>query len=126
MFALRRAEGARVAMMAAAAVCALAACVEPRERPAGEGQHQAGWDDPKSKGFHALWFREQAVTLHEGRVVLADAETIAARRADPGYGSIGRLLAQANVEVTGVDLDVIDAANAAQYFSRDERHDFAV
>jgi len=73
-----------------------------------------------------LWFREQAVTLHEGRVVLADAETIAARRADPGYGSIGRLLAQANVEAAGVDLDVIDAANAAQYFGRDERHDFAV
>jgi hypothetical protein len=73
-----------------------------------------------------LWFREQAVTLHEGRVVLADAEVVEGRRMDPGYGSIGRLLAQGNVGAAGVDLDVIDAANAAEYFGRDERHDFAV
>ena len=73
-----------------------------------------------------LWFREQAVTLHEGRVVLADAEVVENRRADPGYGSIGRLLAQANVHTAGIDLDVIDAANAQQYFGRDEQHDFAV
>lgn len=73
-----------------------------------------------------LWFREQAVTLHEGRVVLADAEVLESRRSDPGYGSIGRLLAQANVHTAGVDLDVIDAANAEQYFGRDEQHDFAV
>ena len=73
-----------------------------------------------------LWFREQAVTLHEGRVVLADAEVLESRRQDPGYGSIGRLLAQANVHTAGVDLDVIDSANAEAYFGRDERHDFAV
>lgn len=73
-----------------------------------------------------LFFREQAVSLHEGRVLLADAEVVESRRADPGYGSIGRLLAQANLQAGGVDLDVIDAANAAQYFGRDEQHDFAV
>ena len=73
-----------------------------------------------------LWFREQAVTLHEGRVVLADAEVVESRRQDPGYGSIGRLLAQANVHAAGVELDVIDAANAESYFGRDERHDFAI
>jgi hypothetical protein len=73
-----------------------------------------------------LWFREQAVTLHEGRVVLADAEVVQSKRQDPGYGNIGRLLAQANVHAAGVELDVIDAANAEGYFGRDERHDFAV
>lgn len=73
-----------------------------------------------------VWFREQAVTLHEGRVVLADAEVLESRRTDPGYGSIGRLLAQANVHTADIDLDVIDAANAEQYFGRDEQHDFAV
>jgi hypothetical protein len=73
-----------------------------------------------------LWFREQAVTLHEGRVVLADAEVVESRRQDPGYGSIGRLLAQANVHAAGVELDVLDAANAESYFGRDERHDFAI
>jgi hypothetical protein len=73
-----------------------------------------------------LWFREQAVTLHEGRVVLADAEAVETRRQDPGYGNIGRLLAQANVHTAAVDLDVLDAANAEAYFGRDELHDFAV
>lgn len=73
-----------------------------------------------------LWFREQAVTIHEGRVVLADAEFVDNRRADPGYGNIGRLLARGNVDAAGVDIDVIDASNAAEYFGRDERHDFAV
>jgi len=73
-----------------------------------------------------LWFREQAVTLLEGRVVLADAEVLESRRQDPGYGNIGRLIAQANLHAAGVDLDVIDAANTEGYFGRDEMHDLAV
>jgi Family of unknown function (DUF6352) len=73
-----------------------------------------------------LWFREQAVTVSEGRVVLADAEVVESRRQDPGYGSIGRLLAKGNVQPSAVDLDVIDASNAESYFGRDDRHDFAV
>ncbi|MCZ7562168.1 MAG: DUF6352 family protein [Burkholderiaceae bacterium] len=77
-----------------------------------------------------LWFREQRVSLVDSRVVLADLETVEARAGDPGLGSIGRLLAQANVPtktaVGETDLEVIDRANAAAYFGRDERHDFAV
>ncbi len=73
-----------------------------------------------------LWFRDQRVSLTEGRVVLADAETVEARAADAGRGNLGRLLAQAQVGVSGVDLDVIDTPNADSYFERDERHDFAV
>ncbi|MBX3615234.1 MAG: hypothetical protein KF786_16840 [Burkholderiaceae bacterium] len=76
-----------------------------------------------------LWFREQRVSLLENRVVLADLETVEARAADPGFGNLGRLLAQANVRTKAagdVDLEVIDRPNAASYFGRDERHDFAV
>ena len=73
-----------------------------------------------------LWFREQRVSLDDGRVVLADLETVDGRVRDPGLGSIGRLLAQGNVRAGGVDLDVIDASNAGIYFGRDERHDLAV
>jgi hypothetical protein len=73
-----------------------------------------------------LWFREQRVAIDEGRVVLADLETIEARRQDQGLGELGRLLAQANIAARGLDLEVIDRANADAYFGRDERHDFAV
>ncbi|HQY28046.1 MAG TPA: DUF6352 family protein [Burkholderiaceae bacterium] len=77
-----------------------------------------------------LWFREQRVSLIDQRVVLADLETVEARNRDPGLGNLGRLLAQANVKTRAgageVDLEVIDRANAAAYFGRDERHDFAV
>lgn len=77
-----------------------------------------------------LWFREQRVSLVDNRVVLADLETVEARAGDPGLGNIGRLLAQASVRpkvaAGGTDLEVIDRANAAAYFGRDERHDFAL
>ena len=73
-----------------------------------------------------LWFREQRVSIDDNRVVLADLETVDARRSDNGLGDIGRLLAQAQVRAPAVDLAVIDRQNANAYFGRDERHDFAV
>ena len=73
-----------------------------------------------------LWFREQRVSVDDGRVVLADLETVEARCADQGLGNIGRLLSQAQVRTRDVDLEVIDRSNAKDYFGRDERHDFAV
>lgn len=72
-----------------------------------------------------LWFRQQRVSLIEGRVVLADLETVEARAAGAARGSLGRLLAQAQAG-TSVDFEVVDASNADAYFARDERHDFAV
>lgn len=73
-----------------------------------------------------LWFREQRVSIADNRVLLADLETVDARREDQGFGDLGRLLAQAQVAARGVDLEVVDRENAEAYFGRDERHDFAV
>ncbi len=73
-----------------------------------------------------LWFREQRVSIADNRVLLADLETVEARREDQGLGDLGRLLAQAQIAARGVDLEVIDRENAEAYFGRDERHDFAV
>jgi hypothetical protein len=73
-----------------------------------------------------LWFREQRVSIADNRVLLADLETVDARREDQGLGDLGRLLAQAQIAARGVDLEVIDRENAETYFGRDERHDFAV
>ena len=73
-----------------------------------------------------LWFREQRVSIADNRVLLADLETVDARREHQGLGDLGRLLAQAQIAARGVDLEVIDRENAEAYFGRDERHDFAL
>jgi Family of unknown function (DUF6352) len=73
-----------------------------------------------------LWYRPQKVWLADERVVLADAEALEQRLSDPGMGNLGRLLAQANVKSAGVDLPMLDRANADDYFARSEQHDFAV
>ena len=76
-----------------------------------------------------LWFREQRVTFTDGRALLADAERVEIEREKEGseqsLGSLGRLLAQGNIKTKNIDLDVIDVGNSAQYFGRDEQHDFA-
>jgi hypothetical protein len=76
-----------------------------------------------------LWFREQRVTFTDGRALLADSERIDIERekqsSEESLGSLGRLLAQGNIKTKNIDLDVIDVGNAAQYFGRDEQHDFA-
>jgi hypothetical protein len=76
-----------------------------------------------------LWFREQRVTFTDGRALLADAERVDIERekqsSEQSLGSLGRLLAQGNIKTKNIELDVIDVGNAAQYFGRDEQHDFA-
>ncbi len=73
-----------------------------------------------------LWFREQRVAIEDQRVVLADAEAVEQRSRDPSLSDLGRLLARGGIRGTGSAFDVIDRANAGDYFGRDERHDLAV
>jgi hypothetical protein len=42
------------------------------------------------------------------------------------YGSVGRLIVEAQGELGSVDLDVLDRANAELYWSRESRHDTVV
>jgi len=76
-----------------------------------------------------LFFREQKVTLQEGSVLLADAETVnlhAHAQMGGAYGNIGRLLVEAKTLARSTDLDVLDRGNAAAYWARDEKHDMVV
>lgn len=86
----------------------------------------ADCDDGVTLRIAELWFREQRATVHEGRVLLADRETVDARSGDPGLGDLGRLLARSDVRPRGATLDVLDRPNADAYFGRDERHDLAI
>jgi hypothetical protein len=68
-------------------------------------------------------FRAQNVTIQEGTILLADADTVSLHANSGGLGSLGRLLVDARTALRTVDLDVLGEANAATYFPRSDRFD---
>jgi uncharacterized protein DUF6352 len=73
-----------------------------------------------------IFFREQKATIQEGHVLLADLETVEMHAAGNRYGSIGRLIVEAQGELGTANLDVLDRANAGLYWSRESKHDTVV
>jgi hypothetical protein len=73
-----------------------------------------------------LFWREQKATIREGHVLLADLETVEMHASGNRYGSIGRLIVEAQGELGAAELDVLDRANADLYWSRESRHDTVV
>src|SRR3546814_12836199 len=53
----------------------------------------------------------------------ADAETVEMYAGSGGFGSIGRLVAEAQTPLRTVELDVLNEDNAALYWGRDSRYD---
>jgi len=85
-----------------------------------------GCDEPLRLRAAELFFREQQATIQEGHALVADRETVAMHAAGSRYGSIGRLIVEAQGTLAAVDLDVLDRANAALYWERDSRHDTVI
>jgi hypothetical protein len=85
-----------------------------------------GADDPLRLRAAELFFREQKATIQEGHVLLADLETVEMHAAGNRYGSIGRLIVEAQGSLGAVNLDVLDRANAELYWSRESKHDTVV
>jgi hypothetical protein len=85
-----------------------------------------GCDDPLRLRAAELFFREQKATLQDGHVLLADLETVEMHASGNRYGSIGRLIVEAQGDLAKVDLDVLDRANAAIYWERESRHDTVI
>lgn len=73
-----------------------------------------------------LFWREQKATLKDGHVLLADLETVEMHASGHRYGSVGRLIVEAQAELGAADLDVLDRANAGLYWERESRHDTVV
>jgi hypothetical protein len=73
-----------------------------------------------------IFFREQKATIQDGHVLLADLETVEMHASGNRYGSIGRLIVEAQGELGSANLDVLDRANADLYWSRESRHDTVV
>jgi len=85
-----------------------------------------GCDDPLRVRSAELLFREQKATIQEGHALLADLETVEMHAAGNRYGSIGRLIVEAQGDLGKVDLDVLDNANAALYWERESRYDTVI
>lgn len=62
-----------------------------------------------------LLFRPQRITLHEGRVLAGDRDTLDLNNETGGLGDIGRLLAEAQAPLKALQLQVLNDDNAADY-----------
>ena len=85
-----------------------------------------GAGDPLQLRAAELFWREQKATLKDGHLLLADLETVEMHASGNRYGSIGRLIVEAQGGLGSVDLDVLDRANAELYWARDSKHDTVV
>jgi hypothetical protein len=85
-----------------------------------------GSDEPLGLRAAEVFFRDQKATLQEGHALLADLETVEMHAAGNRYGSIGRLIVEAQGALGKVDLDVLDRANAALYWERESRYDTVI
>ncbi len=73
-----------------------------------------------------LFFRDQKFTLQEGAIMLADLETVEMHAAGNAYGSIGRLIVEAQTSLKSVELDVLDRDTAQRYWARESRYDTVI
>ncbi|HWI14482.1 MAG TPA: DUF6352 family protein, partial [Burkholderiales bacterium] len=73
-----------------------------------------------------LFYREQRIGIDDGRVIAADAATVAVQSSTAGLGNIGRLLREVHAPLRSAELDVLDETNAQAYWQRDERYDTAI
>lgn len=82
-----------------------------------------GTDQPLRARAAELLFRPQRVTVADGHVMAADLETVEMYADSGGFGSLGRLLAEAQTPLRTIELDVLTEENAEIYWTRDQRFD---
>jgi len=85
-----------------------------------------GCSDPLTLRAAELLFREQKATIQDGHVLLADLETVEMHASGSQYGSLGRLIVEAQGTTAKANLDVLDRQNAALYWERESRHDTVI
>lgn len=84
-----------------------------------------GNDDPFRARAAELFFRKQTGMNRDGAILLGDDEIVAMRR-QHGFGNIGKLLAEAGTPARQMELDVLNAGNAALYWARSDRFDMVL
>ena len=73
-----------------------------------------------------IFFRDQKATIQDGHVLVADQETVEMHASGSQYGSLGRLIVEAQGATAKANLDVLDRENAALYWERESRHDTVI
>ena len=86
--------------------------------------------DTGSDAFEAraaeMLFRPQRLTRADGRLLAADLATIDLLNETGGFGELGRLLVQSNAPMAALQMTVLSADNAAEYWPRSARHAFVL
>ena len=83
--------------------------------------------DPLQARAAEMLFRPQKIALAgDGAVMAADEAAVDLLATTGAFGSLGELLRETQTRPRTADLDVLDAANAAVYWDRDERFDLAI
>jgi len=85
-----------------------------------------GCEDPLRLRAAELFFRDQKLNLQDGAILVADLETVEMHAAGNAYGSIGRLIVEAQTSLKSIELDVLDRDNAALYWARESGYDTVV
>ncbi len=85
-----------------------------------------GSDDPLRLRAAEIFFRDQKATVQDGDVLLADLETVEMHASGSRFGSLGRLIVEAQGATAAANLDVLDRQNAAIYWERESRHDTVI
>ncbi len=70
-----------------------------------------------------LLFRPQKISIDNGAIMAADAETVEAHAKSAGLGNIGRFLMDTQAPLKSASLTVLNEENATIYWTRDEHHD---
>ena len=85
-----------------------------------------GCRDPMRVRAAELFFREQNVSLDDGRVMLADEEVVDMYAQSGGMGALGQLLVESATPMRQVELDVLHEDNTDIYWSRSDRFDTVI
>ncbi|HSD55341.1 MAG TPA: DUF6352 family protein, partial [Burkholderiales bacterium] len=85
-----------------------------------------GVEDPLEPRAAELFYREQKASVDDGQIMLADLETVGLHATGGTYGSLGRLIVEAQTPMRPVNFDVLDRDNAHMYWLRNQRHDFVI
>lgn len=82
-----------------------------------------GSTDPMRVRAAELLFREQRITIQDGNIMAADAETVDTHSETGGFGAIGQMLMEVGAPVAQLEMDVLREGNADMYWARSDRFD---
>lgn len=85
-----------------------------------------GAGDPFRARAAEILFREQSVSIDDGRIMLADHEIVEMMAASGGFGGLGQLMAMADTPMRSVEMDVLTEENKEAYWGRSDRFDTVV